>query len=124
MNRSNPPEFGRRNFQSQVRAIIQRLNQAERPLLLIGNGIRLSRAEKELERLLRLLDIPAETTWLAIDMMSDGDPLFVGRPGTLAQRGANFAVQNCDFLLSIGARLDRVVTGYSPSRVLHGMRAK
>jgi acetolactate synthase-1/2/3 large subunit len=108
------------DLKSQVRAIISRLNEAERPLLLIGNGIRLSRAEKELEKLLRLLDIPAETTWLAIDMMSYDDPLFVGRPGTLAQRGANFAVQNCDFLLSIGARLDRVVTGYSPEGFARG----
>jgi acetolactate synthase-1/2/3 large subunit len=48
--------------------------------------------------------------------MADDDPLYVGRPGTIAQRGANFAIQNCDFLLSIGARLDRVVTGYAPER--------
>jgi acetolactate synthase-1/2/3 large subunit len=40
--------------------------------------------------------------------------LFVGRPGSIAQRGANFAVQNCDCLLAIGARLDRVVTGFNP----------
>jgi acetolactate synthase I/II/III large subunit len=100
--------------ENKVKTIIKRLNQADRPLLLIGNGIRLARAEAELDKLLRLLDIPAETTWLAIDMMADNDPLFAGRPGTLAPRGANFAVQNCDFLLAIGARLDRVVTGYAP----------
>jgi acetolactate synthase I/II/III large subunit len=98
----------------QVGKIIEKLNQSERPVLLIGNGIRLSRAETEMEQLLRTLDIPAEVTWLAIDLMADDDPLYVGRPGTIAQRGANFAVQNCDFLLSIGARLDRVVTGYAP----------
>jgi acetolactate synthase-1/2/3 large subunit len=101
-------------LKASVKSVIEKLNQSERPLLLIGNGIRLSRAESELERLVRLLDIPAETTWLAIDLMADDDPLFAGRPGTLAPRGANFAVQNCDFLLAIGARLDRVVTGYSP----------
>ena len=49
-------------------------------------------------------------------MISDEHPLYVGRPGTIAQRGANFAIQNCDFLLSIGCRLDRVVTGYAPER--------
>jgi acetolactate synthase-1/2/3 large subunit len=83
-------------------------------MLLIGNGIRLSRAEGEMEELLLALDIPAEVTWLAVDLMADDDPLYVGRPGTIAQRGANFAIQNCDFLLSIGARQDRVVTGYDP----------
>jgi acetolactate synthase-1/2/3 large subunit len=102
------------NLKIQVGKILEALNRAERPMMLIGNGIRLSRAEAEMEQLLRMLDIPAEVTWLAIDMMADDDPLYVGRPGTLAQRGANFAIQNCDFLLSIGARLDRVVTGYAP----------
>jgi acetolactate synthase-1/2/3 large subunit len=100
----------------QVGEILQKLNQAERPMVLIGNGVRLARAEAGMERLLRTLDVPAEITWLAIDLMADDDPLYVGRPGTIAQRGANFAIQNCDFLLSIGARLDRVVTGYAPER--------
>jgi len=95
-------------------AILAELNQAERPIVLIGNGVRLSRAEAEMEQLLRLLDIPVEVTWLAIDLVADDDPLYVGRPGTIAQRGANFAIQNCDFLLSIGCRLDRIVTGYAP----------
>jgi acetolactate synthase I/II/III large subunit len=98
-----------------VAAAIEALNRSERPMLLIGNGIRLSRAEAEMEQLLRALDIPAEVTWLAIDLMADDDPLYVGRPGTIAQRGANFAIQNCDYLLSIGARQDRVVTGFSPA---------
>ena len=98
-----------------VSAAIEALNKSERPMFLIGNGIRLSRAESEMEQLLRVLDIPVEVTWLAIDLIADDDPLYIGRPGTIAQRGANFAVQNCDYLLSIGARQDRVVTGFSPA---------
>ncbi len=102
------------DLKTQVSRILEKLNQSSRPMLLIGNGIRLSRAEAAMEQLMRLLDIPVEVTWLAIDMVADDDPLYVGRPGTIAQRGANFAIQNCDFLLAIGARLDRVVTGFSP----------
>jgi acetolactate synthase I/II/III large subunit len=109
-------------LKTQVGKIIDALNRSKRPMFLIGNGIRLSRAETELEQLLRALDIPAEVTWLAIDLMADDDPLYAGRPGTLAQRGANFAIQNCDFLLSIGARLDRVVTGYAPERFARAAR--
>src|SRR6202030_3864646 len=90
------------------------LNRSARPLLLAGNGIRLSRAQKEFRRLLDGLNIPLETTWLAIDLIGDDHPLFVGRPGSVAPRGANFAVQNSDFLLAIGARLDRVITGFNP----------
>jgi acetolactate synthase I/II/III large subunit len=97
-----------------VSETILALNRSERPLLLAGNGIRLSRAEPEFRALLDALDIPLETTWLAIDLIGDDHPLFVGRPGSIAPRGANFAVQNCDFLLAIGARLDRVITGFNP----------
>ena len=106
----------RTSLSACVSTFIQALNKAERPLFLAGNGIRLSRAEKEFRQLVRLLDIPLETTWISIDMVPDGDPLYVGRPGNIAPRGANFAVQNCDLLLSIGARLDRSVTGYAPER--------
>jgi len=106
--------MGSSDLSTQVGEVVKKVNAAERPMLLIGNGIRLSRSEREMEQLLRLLDIPTEVTWLAIDLMADDDPLYVGRPGTIAQRGSNFAIQNCDFLLAIGARLDRVVTGYDP----------
>lgn len=110
-----PPSAADPDFlRAEVEAVIDALNRAERPVLLIGNGIRLSRAEAELRELIDVFDIPFETTWLAIDLIEESHPNFVGRPGVIAPRGANFAVQNCDFLLAIGARLDRIVTGYSP----------
>jgi acetolactate synthase-1/2/3 large subunit len=115
-------EGGREALSAQVREVIIVLNRSERPLLLAGNGIRLARAEAEFRELVGELDIPIETTWLAIDLIEEAHPLFVGRPGAVAPRGANFAVQNADFLLTIGARLDRVITGYAPEefgRVAH-----
>jgi acetolactate synthase I/II/III large subunit len=111
-----PPAPVVSDLDSEVTAVIAALNRAERPLLLIGNGVRLAHAEAELFKLLDRLQIPVETTWLAIDVLPDSHPLFAGRPGGLAARGANFAVQNSDFLLSIGSRLDRVITGFSPER--------
>ena len=106
----------RPKIKDQVRLVIDALNRSERPMLFLGNGVRLSRAEDQLKTLIERLNIPVETTWLAIDMIADSHPLFVGRPGGIAARGANFAIQNVDFLLSLGARLDRVVTGYAPER--------
>jgi acetolactate synthase-1/2/3 large subunit len=97
----------------QISEVIERLNRAERPLLLIGNGIRLSGAECEVLELVRALDVPVAATWMAMDLIGDDHPRFVGKPGTVAARGANFAIQNCDFLLSIGARLDLPVVGWS-----------
>ena len=105
-----------RVIRAQVRDVIAALNRAERPMLLAGNGIRLAHAEGEFRKLVETFDIPFEMTWLAVDLIGNDHPLFAGRPGAIAPRGANFAVQTSDFLLTLGARLDRVITGYAPER--------
>ncbi len=105
-----------------VAQVIELLNSAERPVLLIGNGVRLARAESRLLALIDRLGIPVLTTWLAIDLVHDDHPLFAGRPGTVAPRGANFTLQNCDLLLSIGARLDLVLTAFSHEKLARGAR--
>ena len=102
-------------LERDVREVLERLKNAERPMLVAGNGIRMARAEREFRELVTVLDIPLETTWLAIDFIEHEHPRFVGRPGTIAARGANFAIQACDFMLAIGARMDRIITGYSPA---------
>jgi acetolactate synthase-1/2/3 large subunit len=103
-----------------VHTVIEALNRAERPLLFAGNGIRLARAEREFGDLVRLLKIPVVATWCAADLIASDDPLYVGRPGSVASRGANFALQNCDFLLAIGVRLDFAITGYAPDKLARG----
>lgn len=97
-----------------VARTIELLNAAERPIMLIGNGVRLGNARAEMRALIERLGLPVLTTWPAHDMVPDDHPLMIGRPGPVAPRGANFALQNSDWLLSLGARLDLVVTGYSP----------
>jgi acetolactate synthase I/II/III large subunit len=104
-------------LRAEVRQLIAKFNAAERPLLFAGNGIRLARAEAEFKRLRQLLGIPSVATWCAADLVPSDDPTFVGRPGSVAARGANFALQNCDFLLSIGVRLDFAITGYAPQNL-------
>jgi acetolactate synthase-1/2/3 large subunit len=82
---------GNAQLQQEVSLLIERLNQAERPLLFAGNGIRLARATAEFEQLRTLLQIPSVATWCAADMVPSDEPTFVGRPGSVAARGANFA---------------------------------
>ena len=105
---------GNANLKQEVALLIEKLNQSARPLLFAGNGIRLARATPEFEELRELLRIPTVATWCAADMVPSDDPTFVGRPGSVAARGANFALQNCDLLLAIGVRLDFAITGYAP----------
>src|SRR5581483_10798032 len=116
-----PPATGLQ-LPNQVHETIEALNRSERPLLFAGNGIRLARAEREFAELVRLLKIPVVATWCAADLIASDDPLYVGRPGSVAARGANFALQNCDFLLALGVRLDFAITGYAPDKLARGAR--
>jgi acetolactate synthase I/II/III large subunit len=105
------------NLKDEVARVVEELKQAERPLLFVGNGTRLARAEKQFTELRLLLDIPTVATWCAADLVPSDVPTFVGRPGNVAARGANFALQNCDLLLVLGARLDMAITGYAPQNL-------
>jgi acetolactate synthase-1/2/3 large subunit len=105
------------NLEGEVRRVVEELQRSSRPLLFAGNGTRLARAEKQFNELRLLLDVPTVATWCAADLVPSDVPTFVGRPGNVAARGANFALQNCDFLLVLGARLDMAITGYAPQNL-------
>lgn len=93
--------------------IIEKLKEAQRPLILAGNGIISAGCEKEFYRLVENLKIPVQTTWKSIDLMWEEHFLYAGHPGTLGDRGANFIIQECDLLLSLGARLDSSITAFN-----------
>jgi acetolactate synthase-1/2/3 large subunit len=112
----DPPIGTTENLSVRVSQTIDLLNASERPVLLIGNGVRLAGAGREMRELVERLGIPVLLTWLAQDLLPEAHELLVGRPGPVAPRGANFALQNSDFLISIGARLDQVLTGYAHDR--------
>ncbi|MFA7403409.1 MAG: thiamine pyrophosphate-binding protein [Pelobacteraceae bacterium] len=94
--------------------LLEMLAQSERPLILAGHGVRLAGAAKAFVPLAEKLRIPVVTTWNALDLIPFDHPLCVGRPGVVALRAPNFAVQNCDLLISIGCRLDNIITAYNP----------
>lgn len=74
-------------------------------MLNAGSAIRYAGAFESFQRLIRKLNIPVVTTWNSIDLMTDDDPLYAGRPGIFGDRPGNFAVQNSDLVLSLGSRL-------------------
>jgi len=100
----------------QIERVIDLLNRAERPVLLVGNGVRLAGAGDALLRLVDALDVPVLATWMGADLLWETHPRYFGKPGTVASRGANYTLQNADLLLSIGARLDVPVTGFDRSQ--------
>ncbi|MBW2972139.1 thiamine pyrophosphate-binding protein [Candidatus Woesearchaeota archaeon] len=101
-------------LKSVARRIIGLLASAKRPVLLAGNGIRLSGGMSEFYRMIKKLNIPILTTWGAVDFVDENHPLFFGRPNMLGgNRAANFILQNSDVLLAVGARLGVQQIGYN-----------
>ena len=87
-----------------ISAVFKALQKAERPLLIAGHGIRISKAEKQFLDLVDLLDIPVVTTFNGFDLIASQLNNFIGRIGTLGSRAGNFALQNADLVICIGSR--------------------
>lgn len=107
---------------AQVDSVVEALLDAKRPLLWLGHGIRLAGAQKKIEPLLDLLGVPALVSWAGIDMIDSKHPMVFGRAGVYGQRAANFILQNCDYLLTIGTRLAIPQIGYDLSELARGAR--
>ena len=89
------------------------LSSSSRPLLLVGHGVRLSKANKVLEMFVNKMKIPCVFTWNACDMIEFKNRFYIGKPGNVASRAANLAIQSCSYFISIGARLDNITTAYN-----------
>jgi acetolactate synthase-1/2/3 large subunit len=100
------------SLKAEISQILTELRQAKRPLLWLGNGIRLANGVEYIEDLLKLSGVPALVSWAGIDMVDSSHPLVYGRAGVYGQRAANFILQNCDYLLSIGTRMAIPQVGY------------
>lgn len=92
--------------------ILQRIAQAKRPVIMAGEGIRMSGAVDEFLALASLLNIPVLTAWNAHDIVPDSASFYCGRPGTLGTRGGNFIAQSSDLMLILGCRMNVRQIGY------------
>jgi acetolactate synthase-1/2/3 large subunit len=88
------------------------LKSAKRPLIIGGNGVRLSNSNSLLESFIDRNSIPFLLTWSAIDIIDNHHDLYFGRFGLYGQRSANFIVQNADVILVLGSRLTLPQVGY------------
>ncbi len=86
--------------------IVRGLGRAERPVVLAGAGVRLAGAAETFALLADRLGIPVVTGFNAHDLLPTDHPAYVGRQGTIGDRAGNFAVQNADYVLILGCRLN------------------
>ncbi len=98
---------------SRIAQVFDLFHSAERPLILLGNGIRLAGAVPEAREFYEALGAPVVTSWNGVDLIEDSHPLFYGRPGSVGHRHANFIQQNADLVVTIGSRLNLLSTGYN-----------
>ncbi|WP_251231285.1 thiamine pyrophosphate-binding protein [Adlercreutzia aquisgranensis] len=96
-----------------ARETLDRIRCARRPVLNAGNGIRIAGAYERFTRLVEKLGIPVVTGFDSIDAICSDSELYVGRAGIMGDRPGNWAIQNCDVLLSIGSRLSVRQVGYN-----------
>ena len=95
--------------------LIALLQQAKKPVALVGAGAKLSGAVDDLQQLLDLLNIPAFATIHGLGAIHQSSPYYLGMVGMHGTRAANMALDETDLLLVFGARLDDRVTG-EPTR--------
>jgi acetolactate synthase I/II/III large subunit len=96
-----------------VSKTVELLRTSKRPMLVAGNGIRLGHAVPDLLQLLETARLPVILPISSMDLVPDSYPLHMGAFGPIGRRAANFALQNSDLLLSIGASMSIASTGFN-----------
>ena len=94
-----------------VEKAAQLINDAKRPLALVGQGVELGNAQEELKAFLEKADIPAGRTMLGLSALPSSHPLNVGMLGMHGNYAPNLKEQQCDVLIAIGMRFSDRVTG-------------
>ncbi|MFM0414900.1 biosynthetic-type acetolactate synthase large subunit [Paraburkholderia aromaticivorans] len=98
------------------------LRQSERPLLYVGGGVITGRATAVLTEFAERHGIPVVTTLMGLGAISAKHPLCLGMLGMHGAACANYAVEDCDFLIAVGARFDDRVAGGRPDSFARGAR--
>lgn len=109
---------------SELAAARTLLAAAERPVLYVGGGVGMANAEQQLRDFAVVTGMPAVTTLKGIGALDPDSPVYLGMLGMHGTKAANYAVQQCDLLLVVGARFDDRVTGkleeFAPeAKVIH-----
>ena len=98
-------------YMGQINQAAELLNHAQKPVFLIGGGVNITHANKEMTRLAELTGVPVVTTIMGKGAIPTTHSLYVDNLGNHGSYAANWAVRNCDLLFSIGTRFNDRITG-------------
>jgi len=88
------------------------IKESNRPLIILGNGIKLGHCNKKFRYFIEKYKIPVVATFHGLDILETDHKLFTGRIGLVGDRSGNFSLQNCDLLISMGCRMAQGIIGY------------
>jgi acetolactate synthase-1/2/3 large subunit len=97
--------------EQECAAFFDMLRESKRPLIYAGGGVIKGGASEELRRFASQLQIPVTTTLMGIGAVDTREPLSLHMLGMHGLASANYAVDDCDFLIAVGARFDDRVAG-------------
>lgn len=109
----DPPQRELPDLSAKAEQIIHKITGSKRPIVYIGNGVRLSGAHLRMLKLVHRLNVPVITSTGSIDAIASDHPLYVGRIGMTGDRAGNYAMQNADLFISFGGRLSFSQTGFA-----------
>lgn len=96
-----------------ITEILDMMKAAKRPLILVGKGVQADHMGETMRNICYRLQVPAIATWRAKMVFADGDNMYFGHPGSPGPRYSNWILQTCDFLLTIGSRLNPGITAFN-----------
>jgi len=99
------------NFEN-LEKVHELLLKSERPMIIAGNGIKLGHCNEKFKQFLEKYKIPVGVTFHGTDLIETNNELYVGKIGLIGDRAGNFAMQNCDLLISLGCRMAQGIIGY------------
>lgn len=108
-----PPKEGNQISQTKIERVVQYLKTSSRPIILAGQGVRISGAIDSLIHLVDKYEIPVVNTYLSTDIIERGSPRYVGCIGIKGSRAGNLAIQNSDLLIVLGSSLPVAEIGYA-----------
>ncbi|UXP33974.1 biosynthetic-type acetolactate synthase large subunit [Reichenbachiella agarivorans] len=97
--------------ETKVTAAAKLIDEAKKPMILVGHGVIISKAQSELLALAEKTGIPMASTLLGLSAVPTAHPLYVGYLGMHGNYGPNVKTNECDLLIAIGMRFDDRVTG-------------
>ncbi|RUM44161.1 MAG: thiamine pyrophosphate-binding protein [Hydrogenimonas sp.] len=97
--------------EATIQKVVQLIHNAKRPLILIGNGVRLSHSIEQLNQLLQTTQIPTVHSLIGKDAITADYPYNLGFIGSWGNRYGNLTLANADLILALGTRLDTLQTG-------------